>query len=287
MTSLWRRTLQLSLCVVTLGVEGGWIDRMPHEEKSMKFNWVRSKNDKEEKVLEGVENGGKSAYSDEAWKPAEMLYEPPLLQVTQPKGSFCTIDCRFATTLEPDGVYDILTDPNNHRVFKNIKEVIYRKVLEDDGNRQVVEVEQLGRWKFLFLSGTFPTRVMIEQKRQEKTIVFDLAKQGGIMKKFTGSWKIEPMRASEAASQNVSTSVGVETEPGSDPILGSWITFQQVVEPSIKPPWPLSNYIRGVSDKIVREMLADLQQECQRLTELRKTSTSASKVVANAQPSSS
>lgn len=52
------------------------------------------------------------------------------------------------------------------------QEVIYRKVLEDDGNRQVVEVEQLGRWKFLFLSGTFPTRVMIEQKRQEKTVLF-------------------------------------------------------------------------------------------------------------------
>lgn len=75
---------------------------------------------KEEKVLEGVDNA-KSAYSDEAWTQSELLQEPPLLQITQPKGSFCTIDTRFAAALDPDGVYDILTDPNNHRVFKNIK----------------------------------------------------------------------------------------------------------------------------------------------------------------------
>lgn len=52
------------------------------------------------------------------------------------------------------------------------QEVVYRKVLEDDGNRQYVEVEQLGRWKFLFLSGAFATRIFLEQKRQEKTVQF-------------------------------------------------------------------------------------------------------------------
>lgn len=88
-------------------------NRMPRGEKSTKCG-------KEEKVLEGVENA-KSAFSDEAWTPSELLHEPPLLQVTQPKGSFCTIDTRFAVALDPDGVFDILADPNNHRVFKNIK----------------------------------------------------------------------------------------------------------------------------------------------------------------------
>lgn len=89
-------------------------DRMPR-------GLFSTKSEKEEKVLEGVEGAGKSAYSDEAWAPSEMLYEPPLLEVTQPKGSFCTIDTRFAAALDPDGVYDIVTDPNNYRVFKNIK----------------------------------------------------------------------------------------------------------------------------------------------------------------------
>lgn len=50
------------------------------------------------------------------------------------------------------------------------QEVVYRKVLEDDGNRQYVELEQLGRWKFLIFSGSFATRIFLEQKRREKTV---------------------------------------------------------------------------------------------------------------------
>lgn len=109
---------------------------------------------------------------------------------------------------------------------------------------------------------------------------FDLAKKGGMMRKFTGAWKIEPMTASEAAPDNLPTTAAAaegSPAPGSDdPIVGSWVTFQQVVEPSITPPWPLSSYIRGITEKIVRDMLADLQRECQRLAELQKPSTSPS-----------
>jgi hypothetical protein len=48
---------------------------------------------------------------------------------------------------------------------------VFRKVLEDDGNRQLVEVEQLGRWRFLMLSGTFSSRVIVEQNREEKLVL--------------------------------------------------------------------------------------------------------------------
>jgi hypothetical protein len=53
-----------------------------------------------------------------------------------------------------------------------MQEVCYRKVLEDDGNRQLVEVEQLGRWRFLMFSGTFSSRVMVEQNRQEHQVTY-------------------------------------------------------------------------------------------------------------------
>lgn len=51
-----------------------------------------------------------------------------------------------------------------------MQEVCYRKVLEDDGNRQLVEVEQLGRWRFLMISGTFSSHVMVEQNCQEHQV---------------------------------------------------------------------------------------------------------------------
>ncbi|XP_024366129.1 uncharacterized protein [Physcomitrium patens] len=211
----------------------------------------------EVKALDGVEGEGKSVLEDEAWESAEFVHEPPMLKITQPKGSFCQIDARFSVALPPDGVFNIITDPNNRRVFKNIKEVVYRKVLEDDGNRQLVEVEQLGRWRFLMLSGTFSSRVIVEQNREEKLMLFDLSRQG-MMKKFSGSWKIEPMLASEL-------SIG-SRENNATP--GSWVNFQQVLEPAIVPPWPLNGYVRGVTERIIREMLADLQLECLRLSQV-------------------
>lgn len=203
-------------------------------------------------ALDGVEGGGKSVLEDDAWVPADFAHEPPVLKVTQPKGSFCQIDARFSVALPPDGVYDIITDPNNRRVFKNIKEVVFRKVLEDDGNRQLVEVEQLGRWRFLMLSGTFATRVIVEQNREEKLMLFDLSRQG-MMKKFSGSWKIEPM--SDGSGEGNATP-------------GSWVNFQQLLEPAVIPPWPLNGYVRGVTERIIREMLSDLQTECLRLSQV-------------------
>lgn len=43
------------------------------------------------------------------------------LQVTVPKGTLCKFDSRFELGIPPDAVYNILTDPNNKRVFKNIQ----------------------------------------------------------------------------------------------------------------------------------------------------------------------
>jgi len=73
-------------------------------------------------ALDGVEGDGKTAIQDDAWLPSDsFVHEPPVLKVMQPKGTFCEIQARFSVALPPGGVYDIITDPNNRRVFKNIK----------------------------------------------------------------------------------------------------------------------------------------------------------------------
>ncbi|KAJ7553259.1 hypothetical protein O6H91_06G090000 [Diphasiastrum complanatum] len=214
------------------------------------------------RVLDGVQDEGRVYIEDEAWIPSDFVHEPPVLNVTQPKGAFCQIEARFSVVLNPDGVYDIITDPNNRRVFKNIKEVTFRKVLEDDGNRQLVEVEQEARWRFLIFSGSFPCRVLVEQNREKHSMTFDLLKKG-MMNQFSGSWKIEPMYLSEASSKVASEPVN--SSKASDPVIGSWLQLHQVLEPSFIPPWPLTSYVRSVSVKIVREICGDLQRECLRL----------------------
>lgn len=42
-------------------------------------------------------------------------------QVSVPKGSLCNITVRADIGLPPDAIYNIVTDPDNKRVFKNIK----------------------------------------------------------------------------------------------------------------------------------------------------------------------
>lgn len=50
------------------------------------------------------------------------------------------------------------------------QEVTYRKVLQDDGNKQIVEVEQVAGWRFLVFSGSFSSRVIVEQNREQHTV---------------------------------------------------------------------------------------------------------------------
>lgn len=45
-------------------------------------------------------------------------------QVTVPKGSLCNLVMKVNVGLPPDAVYNIVTDPDNKSVFKNIKVMI-------------------------------------------------------------------------------------------------------------------------------------------------------------------
>lgn len=45
-------------------------------------------------------------------------------QVTVPKGSLCHLDATAEVGLPPDAVFDIVIDPDNKNVFKNIKVLV-------------------------------------------------------------------------------------------------------------------------------------------------------------------
>lgn len=52
-----------------------------------------------------------------------------------------------------------------------MKEVKYRKVLQDDGDHQLVELEQLASWRFLWLSGTLSACVLVDQDRSTHMVI--------------------------------------------------------------------------------------------------------------------
>ncbi|KAG8056442.1 hypothetical protein GUJ93_ZPchr0002g25454 [Zizania palustris] len=202
----------------------------------------------------------------QAWKNnPSWSDEPPEIKVTVPEGSLCKLNLKFKAGLPPDAVYNIIIDPENKRVFKNIKDVISRKVVLDEGSRQIVEVEQAAIWRFLWWSGVLSVHVFVDQNRRNHTVKF---KQGrtGFMKKFEGCWKIEPLFVDKEACHPLDPCT---LEDGSctngTGRVGSSITLDQLIEPAMLPPPPFSWYLRGITTRTTEMLVNDLIAETARL----------------------
>jgi len=81
--------------------------------------------------------------------------------------------------IPPDAVYNIIIDPENKRVLKNIKEVISRKVLLEKGSRQVVEVELAATGNSS--GGLASCQFMFFLTRTEKIILLSLNKDEQVL----------------------------------------------------------------------------------------------------------
>ncbi|GJP50622.1 hypothetical protein CLOM_g9765 [Closterium sp. NIES-68] len=129
----------------------------------------------------------------QAWRDDPQWHdEAPNVKVSAPKGAFCQIDSEVTLALPPDAVYNILIDPCNRRVFKNIRAVTFRRVLADDGDRQLVEVEQSAVGRFLVFSGSCDVRLFVRQDRLKHTMSFEIARPG-FMRRFEGFWQVDPL----------------------------------------------------------------------------------------------
>ncbi|KAL5201540.1 hypothetical protein ABZP36_035894 [Zizania latifolia] len=203
----------------------------------------------------------------QAWKNnPSWSDEPPEIKVTVPEGSLCNLNLKFKAGLPPDAVYNIIIDPENKRVFKNIKEVISRKVVLDEGSRQIVEVEQAAIWRFLWWSGVLSVHVFVDQNRRNHTVKF---KQGrtGFMKKFEGCWKIEPLFVDKEACHPLDPCTLEEYGSCTNGTgrVGSSITLDQLIEPAMLPPPPFSWYLRGITTRTTEMLVNDLIAETARL----------------------
>ncbi|KAH6809583.1 OBP32pep [Perilla frutescens var. frutescens] len=203
----------------------------------------------------------------DAWKHnPEWVDHPPHIKVTIPKGSLSYLSLNVDVGLPPDAVYNIVTDPDNKRVFKNIKEVISRKVLVDEGSRQVVEVEQAAIWRFLWWSGTISVHVLVDQNREDYSMKFKQIKSG-FMEKFEGSWKMEPIFVDEELChplkpKSMAEYIGCSNGRGR---IASRLRLEQLIQPSIVPPPPISWYLRGITTKTTEMLITDLLAEAARM----------------------
>ncbi|XP_020585161.1 uncharacterized protein LOC110027884 isoform X2 [Phalaenopsis equestris] len=188
------------------------------------------------------------------------------LQVSVPEGSLCNLNVKCNVGLPPDAVFNIVVDPENKRVFKNIKEVISRRVLVDEGLRQVVEVEQAVIWRFLWWSGTMSIQVMVDQNRRDHTVKFKLGKSG-FMRRFEGIWKVEPLFLDQELCSPREPKSWAEYDAcsGGKGRVGSMVSLDQLIQPALVPPPPISWYLRGVTERTTEMLIHDLFAEASRL----------------------
>ncbi|GER32239.1 hypothetical protein STAS_08301 [Striga asiatica] len=219
-----------------------------------------------------------------AWKDnPDWVDHPPDIKVTIPKGSLSNLSLTVDVGLPPDAIYNIVTDPDNKRVFKNIKkldvtiisrnrvytdikEVISRKVLVDEGLRQVVEVEQAAIWRFLWLSGTISVHVLVDQNREDYTMKFKQIKSG-FMEKFEGSWKVEPLFIDQELCHPFKPKSLSEYESCTrgKGRIASRLSLEQLIQPAVVPPPPISWYLRGITTKTTEMLIHDLLSEAARI----------------------
>ncbi|XWS22607.1 hypothetical protein CRYUN_Cryun29cG0050700 [Craigia yunnanensis] len=203
----------------------------------------------------------------QAWREnPSWVNQPPEIKASVPKGSLCNLKAKVDVGLPPDAVYNIVTDSDNRRVFKNIKEVISRKVLVDEGQRQVVEVEQAALWRFLWWSGTISVHVLVDQNREDHSMKFKQV-NSGFMKKFEGQWRIEPVFVDEKTCFPFKPKTWAEycSCTGDKGRIGSKVSLDQLIQPAIVPPPPISWYLRGITAKTTEMLINDLLAEAARL----------------------
>ncbi|KAK9856105.1 hypothetical protein WJX84_003178 [Apatococcus fuscideae] len=201
------------------------------------------------------------------------------LVVTQPEGFAVKVCMKGKVELPPTDVYDLLTHPENHKIFRGIEAVLERKVLHDKGGRQKVLVVHEARWKFLFFSGKFATHMHVEQDRGAGTVRFSLAKVG-MMKDFAGFWSVQPYTQQALQSADIGSSPRPEApwwQPKSafanfprvgrqaDRDAATLCRLEQSILPNVTPPRPLDRLMKGIAVKQVRGLMDDLRQEAGRI----------------------
>ncbi|KAJ4974714.1 hypothetical protein NE237_007888 [Protea cynaroides] len=203
----------------------------------------------------------------QAWKAnPTWTDQPPDMKVNVPKGSLCNLNLKFNVGLPPDAVFNIVIDPDNRRVFKNIKEVMSRRILVDEGLRQVVEVEQAALWRFLWWSGTISVHVIVDQNRKDYSVKFKQGKEG-FMKRFEGCWRVDPLFVDEKLCFpfKPNSLADYNSCTGGKGRVGSRVSLEQLIQPALVPPPPISWYLRGITAKTTEMLINDLQAEAARI----------------------
>lgn len=91
--------------------------------------------------------------------------------------------------------------------------------------------------------------------------------KSGFMKRFEGCWKVEPLFVDEHLCQPFKprTWDNYNTCTQGKGRVGSIVSLDQLIQPSLVPPPPISWYLRGITTRTTEMLISDLIAEAARL----------------------
>lgn len=185
------------------------------------------------------------------------------VRVTVPKECTCRVTARTNLPIGPQQVCNILTDPGNARVFRNVKAVTSHNVISNDGKEKVIDMEQLGRWKFLCFGGTFSTSLRITQNFESNTVSYVLLK-GGFLRNFIGRWEMQELNQGIGGEKPITTVLDPWAE--SLPRI-TCVDLTQEMSLACSPPHSIRHLIGRITAHTTQNVLKDLYTEALRLHE--------------------
>lgn len=89
----------------------------------------------------------------------------------------------------------------------------------------------------------------------------------GFMKRFEGSWRVEPLLVDEDLCHpfrpnRLADYISYTKGKGR---IGSTVSLEQLIQPAIVPPPPISWYLRGITTKTTEMIITDLLAEAARI----------------------
>ncbi|XP_023644792.1 uncharacterized protein LOC111832487 [Capsella rubella] len=107
---------------------------------------------------------------DKLWTAAEKKHPwydaPPKVKVTTKKG-LCHMHIELTLGLNPDGVFELFTNPQNGPNTEPLLKSKSRKVLKEDGPRQIAKVKKAVAWNFIGKSFTIPISLIVDENSRE------------------------------------------------------------------------------------------------------------------------
>ncbi|CAN6976338.1 unnamed protein product [Brassica rapa subsp. trilocularis] len=252
---------------------GGWISQNTQQPK--KSENVKSKPVKETKTHNERDEMEQLKLWRDANKKKQYQEPPPTVKVRidHKFDGLSRMEMEFILGLPPQTAYDVLTNQDNESysrekndrpLLKAVSRVVTSEKDEGEGHRPIVKVEKELSWKFLFLSGTLPIRLIVLEEPNK--LYVDYLKDGkGIrtMETFEGRYTVEPVYVdAERLCKHMKPKSPEEYRKcsGGKGLIASKVKVDQTFRPA--SPWDLpllSSYMRLFTIETTKKVAEDLQ----------------------------